>query len=226
MGTILANTIINKAQVVLHDVAGVRWPDSELLDYLNEGQRAILTYKSNAYVRTRSVPLVAGTLQSLPADGVQLFDIVRNMGANGATPGRAVRLVKREMLDSRAPNWHSATPSSETQHFMYAEASPRQFLVYPPQPSVAPGWVEMIYGAMPPDVALNAPIAVDDIYEMPLLDFVLYRAWMKDSEFGADGTRSASHMQAFVTAITGKARNEAGASPNVIAPANTATPVK
>jgi hypothetical protein len=226
MGTILASVIINKAKTVLQDAAGVRWPDAELLGYLNEGQRAILTYKSNAYVRTRSVQLIPGTLQSLPSDGVQLFDIVRNMGTNGATPGRAIRLTKREMLDSRAPNWHLATASAETRHYMYAEASPRQFLVYPPQPSIGPGWVEMIYGAIPPDVALSAPIAVDDIYEMPLLDFVLYRAWMKDSEFGADGTRSASHMQAFVTAITGKARNEAGASPNVIAPANTATPVK
>lgn len=225
MGTILASAIIAKAQVVLQDTAGVRWPLAELLGYLNEGQRAILTYKSNAYVRTRAVQLTTGTLQTLPDDAVQLFDVVRNMGQNGTTPGRAVRLTKRELLDAQVPNWHAATPSSEVKHYMYAEASPRTFLVYPPQPPSAPGYVEMVYGAIPPEVAQNQAIEVDDIYEIPLLDFMLYRAWMKDSEFNADGNRSTAHMQAFVTALTGKARNEAGASPNMTAPANTTTPV-
>ncbi len=224
MGTILASNIIGKAQVVLNDLLGVRWTSDELLGYLNEGQRALVNYKSNAYVRVRPVQLVPGTLQTLPADAIQLFDIVRNLGVNGATPGRAIRLTKRETLDAQVPNWHSAPASSESRHYMYAEASPRFFMVYPPQPTTAPGYVEVVYGALPPDVALGAPIAVDDVFENPLLDFVLARAWMKDTEFGADGTRSAAHMQAFVAALTGKAKNEAGASPNITAPANTTNP--
>ena len=224
MGTILASKIIENAQIVLLDKSGVRWSPAELLGYLNEGQRALVGYKSNAYVVSRSVQLVAGTIQSIPDDAVQLFDIVRNMGANGGTPGRAIRIAKREMLDAQVPNWHAATPSAEVRHYLYAEASPRQFMVYPPQPTVSPNYVYMTFGALPPAVALSEPIRVDDIYEMPLLDFVLYRAWMKDTEFNADGNRSAAHMQAFIAALTGKGRNEAGASPNVTAPANTVNP--
>lgn len=224
MGTILASSIVAKAGIALNDIAAVRWTTAELLGYLNEGQRAILTYKSNAYVVTRSVQLVAGTRQALPADGVQLFDVVRNMGAGGAVPGRAIRITKREMLDAQVPNWHSSTPSNVVRHYTYEEASPRIFYVYPPQPSVTPGYVEMVFGAMPPAVAANDPIAVDDIFEMPLLDFVLYRAWMKDSEFGADSSRSSAYLQAFINALTGKAKNESGASPNNTAPATQPTP--
>lgn len=225
MGTILASTIIQTAQGMLQDADGVRWTDDELLSYLNEGQRAILNYKSNAYVRVRSIQLIPGTRQSMPEDAVQLFDIVRNMGTNGTTPGRAVRLAKREMLDAQAPNWHAATPSSQVRHYLYSESSPRVFLVYPPQPTIAPGYVEMVYGATPPAVALNQAIAVDDIFETPLLDFMLYRAWMKDTEFGADSSLASAHMNAFIAALTGKAKNEAGASPNITAPANTTNPV-
>lgn len=224
MGTILASTIINKASVVLHDRKNVRWSVEELLGYLNEGQRAILIYKSNAYVVSRSVQLVAGTKQTMPDDAVQLFDIPRNMGANGTTPGRAIRIAKREMLDAQVPDWHSADASAQVQHFTYEEASPRVFYVYPPQPTVAPGYVEMVFGAMPPNIDISAPIRVDDIYEVALLHFVLHRAWMKDSEFAADNGRSSEHLQAFITALTGKAKNEAGASPNMVAPATPSTP--
>ena len=217
MGTISTASVIDKAQTVLQDTTGVRWPDAELLDWLNDGQQSIVIYKPNAYVRTIAVLMVQGTKQSLPSDGVQLVNVVRNMGANGTTPGRAIRIAQQEMLDARVPNWHGSTASAEVQHFVYSALNPKTFYVYPP--NTGTGYVEMAYGAEPPNATLGGAITVDNIYQTALLDYMLYRAFSKDTEF-ADQSRSTSYLNAFIAALTGKVRVEMGADPNVQAPAN------
>ncbi len=223
MGTIAVVNLFSTVRQVLHDTEGARWSDLELLAYLNEGQRSILTFKPNAYVKNDVVKLGAGTRQNLPADGVQLIDIPRNMGTNGGVPGRAIRIVKRELLDAKAPKWHAADPSAEARHYMYSPLQPKHFLVYPPQPATLQGYVEIVYGALPPDTTMNGVITVDDIYEAPLIDYVLHRSFAKDTEFAADQQRSAQHFQAFVYALTGKAKNEVGVNPNMTAPAKPKT---
>jgi hypothetical protein len=220
MPTVTAQSIIDRAQVLLQDTVKVRWPDAELLTWLNEGQQAIVVLKPTAYVRSVAVQLVAGTKQSLPADGIQLIDIVRNMGTDGLTPGRAVRIVTREVMDAQTPSWHVSPVSHIVKHYMYSALDPNTFYVYPRQPASGFGYVEMAYGARPPAVAaVGNTISVDDIYQTALLDYVLYRAYSKDTEF-ADSGRAGVRQQAFVSAIVGKAQAEAGVSPNNTAPAN------
>lgn len=220
MATITAQAVINKAQIILQDTTGVRWPDSELIDWLNDGQREVVLYKPNAFIKSLAVRLVGGTKQSLPADGVQLIDVVRNMGTNGTTPGRAVRITMREVLDSQIPDWHSETANSVVKHYVYSLLDPKNFYVYPPQPAAGQGYVEMVYGASPTDAAINGTITLDDIYQNVLVDYILYRAYSKDTEYAADQNRAATHQNAYIAALTGKAKVEVGANPNSMAPAN------
>lgn len=210
MGTIIANTIIDKAQTVLQDATGVRWSDVELLSWLNDGQRNVMVYKPNAYVRNVPFLCAPGTRQSVPADCVQLFAVTRNLGATGTTPGRAIRAVPQETLDARVPNWHAATPTAEAQHFVQSVLNPMVFFVYPP--NTGTGYVELSYGAEPPDVTLGSAIAVDNIYSTALLDYMLFRAFSKDTEF-ADGARSQAYFTAFISALTGKAKAEQATLP-------------
>ncbi len=221
MGTIIARAVIEKAQIILQDTTGVRWPsDTELLGWLNDGQREVMVFKPNANVRNVAVRLAAGTKQQLPADGVQLIDVVRNMGTNGTTPGRAVRIVMREILDAQVPNWHAATADAAVKHYTYTVLDPKTFYVYPPQPASNQGYVELAYGAAPADATINGAITLDDIYQNVLVDYILYRAYSKDTEYAADQNRAATHQNAYIAALTGKAKVEAGANPNATAPAN------
>lgn len=220
MSTITAQSVVDKVQVILQDTTGVRWPDSELLDWLNDGQREIVLYKPNAFIKNLAVRMAAGTKQSLPADGVQLIDVVRNMGTNGTTPGRAVRITMREVLDSQIPDWHSETPSSVVKHYVYSLLDPKNFYVYPPQPAAGQGHLEIVYGASPTDTTLVGTITLDDIYQNVLVDYILYRAYSKDTEYAADQNRAAAHQNAYIAALTGKAKVEVGANPNSMAPAN------
>jgi len=220
MATLTVSSVILKAQTILQDTTGIRWPDSELLGWLNDGQREIVLFKPNAFVKNEPVKLVEGTKQTLPGDGVQLVDVVRNMGTNGNTPGRSIRITMREILDSQVPNWHMATASAEVKHFMYSLLDPKTFYVYPPQPVINQNYVELIYGASPTEATLGGVITLDDIYQTILVDYILYRAYSKDTEYAADQNRAASHQNAYIAALTGKAKVEAGVNPNVTAPAN------
>lgn len=220
MGTISASTVINKAQMILQDASGVRWPASgELLGWLNDGQREVVIYKPNASVKNAAVRLVEGTKQTLPADGVQLIDIARNLGSNGSTPGRAIRIAMREMLDAANPDWHTSPASATVKHFMYSALDPKSFYVYPPQPA-SPSYVELIFAAAPADATINGAITIDDIYANVLVDYILFRAFSKDGEFAADSGRAAYHQQAYLATLTGKVRGEVAANPNATAPAN------
>ncbi len=220
MGTILASEVINKVQIVLQDTTGVRWPDStELLGWLNDGQREVLIYKPNAYVKNESVTLVAGTKQSLPASGIQLIDVPRNMGANGSTPGRAIRIVTREILDAQNPDWHTMPAAAVTKHYTYSPFDPKHFYNYPP--ATGSTQVEVIYSAAPEDVgSLSTAITLDDIYQNVLVDYVLYRAYSKDTDYAANPERAAACQAAYIAALTGKTQAEVISNPNTTAPAN------
>lgn len=220
MGTIIASSVIGKAQIVLQDITGTRWPsDTELLGWLNDGQREVIVYKPNACVKNVATRLVTGTRQSVPADCVQLIDIPRNMGTSGNTPGRAIRLAMRDVMDAQVPNWHAATPRAEVRHFMFSALDPKSFWVYPPQPADTQGYVDVVYGGLPADATINGPIQVDDVYQNVLVDYILYRAFSKDTE-AAEFNRAATHQNAYLSALTGKTKVEAGVNPNTTAPAN------
>jgi len=138
-----AQDIITKVQGILLDSSGDRWLDTELLGYLNMAIKQTIILKPDASTKTEAVQLVSGTRQSLPATGYQLIDVIRNMGADGNTPGRIVRLLRRQTLDNSDPDWHT-TENAVVQHYTYDEREPRNFYVYPGQPAT-PSYVELGY---------------------------------------------------------------------------------
>lgn len=219
MATVTARSIISKAQIIIQDLTSVRWPTAELLGWLNEGQRAILIVKPNANVKNTSIRLVAGTKQDIPADGIQLVDVTRNMGTDGLTAGRSIRITAREVLDSQLPDWHTSTASAVVQHFMYRALDPKHFYNYPPQPATNTGYVEIVYGAIPAVAAIDDVISLDDIYESVLMDYLLYRAFSKDSS-AADAARAQRHQAAYFSALTGKMAVESVVNPNKTAAGN------
>ena len=98
MATITTTSIITKVTTLLQDSTNIRWTQSELLDWLNDGQREIVMYKPNACVKNVDVTLVAGTKQTLPADGISMIDSPRN------TNGNAVRVTNRQVLNAQIPD--------------------------------------------------------------------------------------------------------------------------
>lgn len=204
MGTLTAASLISRARLLSQDPTGVRWSDSELLQWLNDGQREVVLYKPDAKAENTTLKLVSGTKQSIPSDGLSLIKVTRNMGSAGSTPGKAVLLVDSAILNSQIPDWHTATASNVALHYCYDDRDPKTFYVYPPQP-VTTHYVELVYSTIPANLSsTSSTIDVDDIYGNALVDYVLYRAFSKDADFAGNGNRVMAHFQAFMAAVGGK----------------------
>lgn len=188
MGTLTAQSIVDKVETTLQDTGNNTWGEAELLGYLNDAIEKICSLKPDAYVVTAPVQLVAGVKQALPAGGTALKDIIRNMGTDGSTPGNAVILVGRADMNAALPGWMAASANATVVHWIYEpKEDPKVFYVYPPQPATAMGYVEMRYAAVPAAIALGAVIPIDDNHENAIMLFMLHRAWLKKQPVLAGG---------------------------------------
>jgi hypothetical protein len=211
MATITAQSLIDKAATILQDATSTRWPAEELLDWLNDGQREVVLFKPDANPVSATVALVEGTKQSIPSEGLQLLDVIRNMA--GTSPGLAVRLIGRRTLDEQLPDWHKSTSVSEAKHYLFDERDPRTFWVYPP--SDGTGEAEILYSAAPSDIAANDTLGVDDTYANALLDYILYRAYLKDADYAANDQRASNQHQRFMQALGVLDKKETRGNPYV-----------
>lgn len=211
------STIIYRAGVLLLDEDHIRWTTAELLSWINEGASAIVAAKPAAGARAGVLSLAGGTLQLIESPITQLIDVVRNIGADGVTPGRAIRRTDRSMLDSVLPDWHLSAQSSTIKHFVYDDRNPSAFYVFPP---AAPGVkVEVAYAVLPDEVTdLDGGLDMTADYAEPLLNFVLYRCFAKDSEY-ANGNVAAGYYQAFQASLGINTAGEQSVSPNAKVPA-------
>lgn len=201
----LARSITSKASLFLADANQSRWSAAELLYWLNDGQKEICNLVPNANPFTETVVLTKGTKQQAPSDALYINGFVRNMGVDGVTEGSIIRQVTRNFLNSFVANWPSAAPNTTVSHVAYDPAdSNLDYYVYPPQPATGTSRIEIVYSKVPADIAdLNTEtkITIRDIYANALLDYVLYRAFGKDSEYGNQSERSQMHYKMFSQAI-------------------------
>ena len=224
MGTVTAQTIIDKASVQLIDLANVRWTRSELLAWLNDGMRQIVLIQPSASSTTVSKKLDAGTRQTLPTGGWLLLQMYRNMGTTGTTPGRAIRIVSRELLDNFNPNWHTAAAAAEVRNYIYDTQDQTAFYVYPPNTGTQ--YVELNYSAQPTNLTSESEvIPIFDIYQSALVDYILYRACSKDAEYAPGLQLAQGYLSTFVAAVGGKAQTEVSNDPvQALNPRNTSVP--
>ncbi len=211
MPTLTAAYTIDKAEIILQDTTNIRWPEGELLGWFNDGQREIVMLRPDAYAQRVAHPLVNGTRQQIQNAGYQLIKVVRNMGADGLTPGRVVRKVPEEQLDASTPDWHASAPNAVTLHYTFDIREPKAFYVYPP--AIAPNTVELIYSSAPTPLAAKTDVQLlDDVYANSLLDYVLYRAYSKDAESTANAQRAIAHRAAFDQSLGLKAQADTGSA--------------
>ena len=195
-----ASVITRVRELVIDNGDPPRWTDAELLRHLSDGQRAIARAEPTAVQKVATVNLVAGTRQSLPADGESLLTITRNMGIGGTTPGRAVRIIRRDIIDDQNPMWHTDGRVLTVYNYIYDPTDEKAFFVYPP--SNGQGSVELSYCYQPAELtATTDTLDVSDMYVTPLTDYVMFRALQKDSDFAAGMNRARLHFDAFVAFV-------------------------
>lgn len=205
MPTLTANHLINRASKLLQDETNVRWPRSELLDWLNDAQRVIALLLPDAYTTMEGVTATTAgqTTFQIPSTGVRLIDVLHNT----AGTKRAVRQIDRSVLDTQYPTWRNDTAVTEAKHFAFDKRNPKVFFLYPPL-ALASG-VQVVYSAAPAAVTVASDtstetILLDDVFGSALVDFIIYRAYLKDAEYSANDERAKGAYETFIASLTGK----------------------
>lgn len=246
--TALVKNLLWRVSVLTGDTAPQfqRFPEAELVMWLVDGQNAIAKYLPSASARTDAIKLTPGTKQSIdtvaaadcvPGDGINLsaplygisvLALVRNMGPNGTTIGKAINATSRDELDNIDEDWHTKT-GTIVADTIYDERIPTTFYVSPGVPSSPAVYVEIQWVTLPKAIpAGGAPgaevyafsgsstqtITISDKFLDDLLCYMLARAQLKDAKF-ADASKTTLYTQMFVNSINAQVKALTGSSPNL-----------
>lgn len=223
-----------------------RWPEIELVGWLNDAHLAIAKFLPMASSRVDAIKLKPGTRQSLetiaaadciPGDGttptapilgMQLLSLNRNMGASGASPGRTIRVVDRDVLDAQLSGWHTVT-GTEVREFTYDPQVPRYFYVSPGVHASTAVWVEAAYNAQPIRIPAGGnpgsevylfsgsnatKISLADEYMDDLVNYTAARARMKNNDVTGEGNANI-FAQMFLGSLNSKVQAVSGSNPNL-----------
>lgn len=214
-----AQSVIRRVVETLQDQTSIRWPIPELARYLNDGQREIKLHRPDTVRQTGDITLVAGSRQALPVNADKLIEIWHNKNSL-----RAVQMVDRRILDDQTPGWHALPGSQEILHYTYDARIPTEFFVYPPAATGAA--LVGAFSVTPTDVAepadgslftaVTGNVAVIDSLANCLQDYILYRAYTKDSEYAGNGARAQAHYAAFANALGLELKGTVGVMPSTL----------
>lgn len=245
--TALVKDVLWRISVQLQDHAPQfqAWTERELVHWLNDGQEAIATYLPLSCSRVDAIKLKTGTKQSIaaiadtdikPGDGStpaqtfgkQMLNPRRNMGANGTTPGAAIRMVERDTLDSTDPLWHTRSGNA-VRSVVFDPQTPRDFYVSPGVPVGVTVWIELAFTAKPKTITNNGTpgselyltdgsstlaISIDDEFVPMLVDYVLARAHLKETK-RAEPAKAQEASQRFLGQLNAKVTAVTGNNPNL-----------
>ena len=223
MSTVKVTDIIRRVEDVLQDT-NIRWPRTELQNWMNESYLAITLARPDANAKTGSFTCATGTRQVLSSEfpsSLRLLDVTRNLATSSGY--KVIRLVARSVLDDQRPAWHAETGTTAIQHFTFDPRQPKEFFVYPPATTAAE--IEVVYTDSPGATTLTESqldpagsdatvILLDDIYMSPMIDWILYRAYSKDAEYGANEQRAQAAYGAFNAALATKNQVDSAVSPS------------
>jgi hypothetical protein len=222
MATVKVVDLISRARTILQDTTSVRWALSELQWWLNDGYRETLIFRPDSNTLTGEFTCVAGPRQVLASTfsaASRLISVVRNTATTSNKYG--VRLVDKRVLDDQRKGWYTETPTVSIEEYVFDARQPREFMVYPPATTAAR--LEVVYAQVPSPHTLTAEqlgssettevIRIDDTFANALLDYMLFRAYTKDSEQQGNAARAVAHYQAFQNSLGVSAQVNAASQP-------------
>lgn len=194
-----ASEISFQAGVIAHDKDAARWLEAERVAFMNDAQRQIVLLLPNANSVTTDVMLAKGTQQQIPAGGIRLMRLVRNIRQDGR-PGKAIVPTTRAALDNSLVDWHGEGANEVELYWYDPETSRKEFWVYPsPRRQIK---VQMIYSKLPTEIGVpDDDIGLDDHYAPAILDWLLYRMFSVDADYGGNGQRAQDHLKSFYQQI-------------------------
>lgn len=186
-----------------------RWKVTDLLSYLRDALASLSSYRPDAFSSTEAVTLQPGRMQRLPEGAVSLSSIDSNVDGGESPVVVANHTLARAFNmnncggDSRSKDC-AGNPQYRVRSYTYDPKAPNIFYVSPPVPSSGEYVVQATVVRNAPDIDAsnwNDDIGVDLKYVPPIKEYMLGRAYGKETESVTSMRLASSHMAAFYQAL-------------------------
>lgn len=222
MAVTKVKTVIDRCRTVLKEVSadGTRWTNTELVDWLNEFYLAAAGIAPGKFSEVRAFECQAGTQQELPTDMEQLLEVVRNL--DGRMGG--IQSATKAMMDTTRRAWHGDPHSNDQELFVLDERFPSKFYVWPP--AAKGSRIEIAGVVLPKPHTIGdydcgeITIHCSDRLAPAMHDYILFRAYSKDSEDTVNAGLAQSHYATYMQSMTGGKQIRFESSPKNAAEGN------
>ena len=185
----LISELIDKVAKQIVDSNHVRWSRTELLDFLNMGLSHFIIKRPDV-ARVTATQTVNASLIDIPDDGYSIINV-------NHVDYRGVQFVDINRLGQLNPNWRLevGTPVAWTRNPFDNDS----VYLYPgPDADVD---VELVYSKDVRMTAETEAFPLKEIYVSILYDYIIYRAFNKDSANQLEGEKAKYHLMLFKDAI-------------------------
>ena len=211
----LCSVILQNVNFALDDPNDVKYSLPQKIAAMNSALQALISYRPDAASYTTMMPLVAGTRQTLPIDGVRLLKVIRNRGVSGLSDaGRAIRKADMLVQDALIPDWHETTGQTVVDEYFYDSITPKDFYVYPPAPVSPIIGVDISYVRVLPTITAGTDtLPVDDYFAPAIQEWMLYSIMGSDDEQNPNYAVARSHQSTFFQLLQIKASSDGAVNP-------------
>ncbi len=211
MSTYTVGSVIDTCRKRILDEANIDFDDPQMLNLFNLSGRRMVALQPRVYTRIRTLKLQPGNKQVLsatPPVGLEIVDVVRNMGTDGLTAGRAIRQTDRAFLTRYVPTFSTDPVNSDASVWDWwpIPEYPEQFYVHPK--SDGTGYVELEQAEAPPDIVYDAggawrslSIPTSDYYLDGYINGILFQAYDDDTDIPGNTPRSQLYYQRFLMSL-------------------------
>ena len=213
MPTTTIGHCIDMAERKILDESNDEYSEQNLLDLFHLAVKEIINLEPRAHTESRVWQLSPSTRQISPADAVELVDVIMNMGANGATPGAAIRETTLDVMRALLPGWEAVTPTDVAEHWFKVPESKVEFMIYPP--STGNNQLLARITTIPAQVLWDsndyfkiAIIPIDDTFSTAIINGMVYMAYDDDSDTPGNTPRSQVYYQRFLQDLGLRAQKE------------------
>lgn len=202
----------------LNDPNFITWSEADHIRFLNSAQRQVVLVRPDSNSSVENVLLTPGeTKHSLPAGALRLLEARRNMGEDGATPGRTIRMIDKASIDLYDRNWPKASKAKTViNEITYNDKTPTIFDTIPAAHATTPVYIEVAVSRTTTDIVDPDTDSIDipDIYEQPIRQYMLHLAFAVEVESQASMAKSRAYLQDFYNSLGIKTKVDMGYTPS------------
>jgi len=216
--------ILNRVVNILQDAGSVRWTADELVMWLNEAQVQTATLRPDATATKKEVSLPGGNyytvdelLETTDLKALRFMRLIRNTSPESKLG--VIRAGSMTAMDAILPTWRVVQPNANVVNYLTDPEDHLGFYVFPPVPTpdatvvppVVGARVELMYSAIPLEIEypgegttwqdITGTLTTETVFDTAIVDYILARAFSKDSEYGGNGSRAAAHFSNYQQAL-------------------------